>query len=291
MGLDVSLYKCPNLKYALKMDEAYEAALDQAYADWDELSKACPPSQADEDEFNKKRAALKEKFEIDGYHHKSIERIHFDSKTEPEHLFKIGYMRSSYNGAGINSVARVFGLPDLYEIFEIDDEEYYQGHDWDTIYLNVKDAVAKWQAHADGPAGKYYVHTFRPHFAASKLGPGGQLIAEGITNEHEAIERLNEQYLKKKEEIDKDEWRSGGWSCRDGEFYPKPLKVAAVIAGAWDTSAPLHFRNMPMTYLVCERENEDSIQWYVTALRIVQEMVEWILEHPDKDQFYTGWSG
>lgn len=290
MGLDVSLYKCPNRKYAESMEKAYEAALDQAYAEWDELCKAGPPSQAAEDEFNKKRLALKDKFEIDGYYHKSVERIHFDSKTEPEHLFKIGYMRSSYNGAGINAVAHVFGLPDLYEIFEIDNDEYYQEHDWDTIYQNVKDAVEKWQAHADSPAGKYYVHQFRPSFS-NKLGPGDTLIPEGVTSEHEAIERLNEQYLKKKEEIDKDEWRMSGWSCRDGEFYPKPLKVAAIIAGAWDPTKTLYFRNMPTTYLVCEREDESTIQWYVTALRIVQEMVEWILGHSDKDQFYMGWSG
>lgn len=291
MDLDVSLYKCPNLKYAIKMQEAYEAALDKIYADWDELSKVGPPTQAQEDEFNKKRAEAKEKFEIDGWNHKSIEHIEFNSKTEPEHLFKIGYMRSSYNGVGINSVARVFGLPDLYDIFEIDNDEYYQEHDWDTIYLNVKDAIEKWQAHADSPAGKYYVRTFRPLFASSKLDPGGQLIPEGITNEHQAIECLNEQYLRKKEEIDKDEWRSGGWSCGDGEFHPKPLKVAAIVAGAWDSDRPMTYNNMPVTYLVCERSDENSIQWYVTALQIVQEMVEWILEHPDKDQFYTGWSG
>lgn len=290
MGLDVYLYKCPNLKYAIKMQEAYQAALDQIYKEWDELSKAGPPTQAAEDEFNKKRADAKEKFEIDGYNHKSLEHIEFDSKTEPEHLFKIGYMRSSYNGVGINSVARVFDLPDLYTIFEIDNDEYYQEIDWDTIYLNVNDALEKWQAHADSPAGKYYVQTFRPNFS-NKLNSSGRLIPDGVTNEHEAIERLNENYLKKKEEIDKDEWKSSGWISREGAFYPKSLKVAAIIAGTWNPEQPLHFRNMPVTYLVCEREDGNSIQWYVTALQIVQEMVEWILEHPDKNQFYLGWPG
>jgi hypothetical protein len=291
MGLDVSLYKCPNLNYAMKMEQAYEAALDQVYEEWNDFCKNHSPTQQEEDEFNKKRMALKDKFEIEGYNHKSLERIRFDSKTEPEHLFKIGYMRSSYNGAGINSVANVFGLPDLYTIFEIDNEDYFQEHDWDTIYQNVKDALEKWQAHASSPAGKYWVHTFRPRLNSSKLSTTGQLIPEGITSEHEAIERLNENYLKKKEEIDKDEWRLSGWTSHKGEFYPKPLKVAAIVAGAWNPEQPLHFRNMPVTYLVCERENEDTIQWYVTALQIVQEMVEWILEHPDKDQFFTGWSG
>lgn len=281
MGLDVYLYKCPDLSYAVAMEDAYEAELDKLYGDWNEYTKANTPTVEEEAELNRKRAEAKLKYGIDAYHHRSNQEIYFESKTDPEHLFKIGYMRSSYNGAGINSVANVFGLPSLYDIFDVQTEEYRVEVDWDEVYTNLKDAIEKWQAHADSPAGKYYVDQFRPTFA----------VDWGVKSEFEAIERFNQQYLNEKEKIDKDPWKSQGWMSREGQFYPKPLKVAAIIAGVWDSKQPQHYWNMPSTYLVIEREDNETMQWYVTSLLIVKEMVEYVLEQPDKDKYYLVWSG
>lgn len=281
MGLDIYLHKCPDLSYALAMEAAHDAELDKLYGDWNELTKSRTATQVEEDEFNRKRAEAKLKYEIDGFHHVSNKEIYFKSKTDPEHLFKIGYLRSSYNNAGINSVARVFGLPDLYDIFDVDSEEYRVEPDWDMVYTNLNDAIEKWQAHADGPAGKYYIDQFRPTFAEDR----------GVKSDQDAMERFNQQYLKDKEKIDADDWKSSGWMSREGNFYPKPLKVAGVIAGIWDSKQPISFWNTPSTYLIIEREDSETMQWYVTALLIVKEMVEYVLEQPDKEQYYLSWSG
>ena len=281
MGLDVYLYKCPDIKYAAAMEEAYEAELSKIYDEWGKIDDKGTPTKEQEEEFNNKRAAAREKYGIDGYSHKSRIQIHLDSKTEPEHLFKIGYMRSSYNSNGINRIADVFDLPDLYSIFEVDNDEYYQEHDWDTIYVNIKQAIEKWQAHVDGPWGKYGVHQFRPSWRPD----------DGVGSEHEALERFNIEYLSKKEEIDKDDWKKSGWCSSHGEFYPQPLKVVAMISRVWDSTKPSNYHNWPNTFVVYERDDTSVMDWYVTALKIVQEMIEWILEQEDKDQYIMGWSG
>ncbi|MDR3392174.1 MAG: hypothetical protein P4L77_10630 [Sulfuriferula sp.] len=280
MGLDVYLKKCPNFKRASKMEAAYNAELNAIYDTQIAIEKERDLTQEECDNFNAIRAGLREKYEIENYEHNSVTSICRDSKTQPDHLFKIGYLRSSYNDGGMNSVAAVFSLPNLYQIFEVTDEEYYQFPDWDTIYLNLKDAIEKWQAHADSPAGKYDVMSFRPNFAD-----------EGVTSREGAFERFNQEYLKEKEKIDADEWQNTGWISQYGHFYPTPLKVVAIIGGAWNSKQRISYFNEPHTYLVYERDKSDTIQWYVTALLIAQEMIEWILEQPDKDHYYLGWSG
>lgn len=282
MGLDVSLYKCPNPKRAVALENAYEKELDALYTTFNQIQEHHVPTQEETDKFDADREKLREKYEIDGWHHRSRVQFHHDSKTNPEHLFKIGYMRSSYNSGGINSVARVFGLPDLYDIFDVTNDEYEQFHDWDTVYTDLKAAIVQWRAHADSPMGKYTIMTFRPNFERSSWAKSSQ----------EALEVFNQEYLKNKTEIDKDEWRRSGWHSKYGHFYPEPLKVSAIIAKSWDPKKPASFlANSPETFLIIERDNNDTLEWYIQALEIVQEMVEMILEQPDKNDFYMSWSG
>jgi hypothetical protein len=40
-----------------------------------------------------------------------------NSALYPNHLYKLGYFRSSYNSVGFNFIANMFDNPDLYEIF------------------------------------------------------------------------------------------------------------------------------------------------------------------------------
>jgi hypothetical protein len=58
--------------------------------------------------------------------------INIDSTTQPDHLFKIGYFRSSYNNAGINAyVNRLLCKPGLYHIFpEGNDDSGFFRPDW-----------------------------------------------------------------------------------------------------------------------------------------------------------------
>jgi len=59
------------------------------------------------------------------------EKIEIDSEKYPEHMFKIGYMRSSYNSGGFNSVVREIVGHDLYWLFAVKDvNEYIVRPDW-----------------------------------------------------------------------------------------------------------------------------------------------------------------
>lgn len=59
------------------------------------------------------------------------EKIEIDSEKYPDHLFKIGYMRSSYNSGGFNSVVSELVGHDLYWLFGVDGTDNYIVHpDW-----------------------------------------------------------------------------------------------------------------------------------------------------------------
>jgi hypothetical protein len=279
MGLDVYLYKCANIAHAIRMEERYSREEDKIYDERKRLEDLGQLTEEADAALLKRRLDAQKKYGMRDYRHESIERIHRDSKTQPDHLFKIGYLRSSYNSTGINRLANHFDLPSLYDIFDIHTEEYEQQIDWDAIYPSVKDAVEKWQAFADSPRGKYDVFEFHG------------FMEHGVKDEREAFERFNQEYLVKKEEIDKDEFRRDGWRGREGDIWPTGLKVVMMVAAKWNPLKPIQYGNWPSTYVVYEREDNSIMQWYVTALQIAQEMVEWILEQPDKDQYFMGWSG
>ena len=55
---------------------------------------------------------------LDIYLHNKDGEIEIDDPEYPDHLFKIGYFRSSYNPSGLNNVLGKLGVDDLYGIFD-----------------------------------------------------------------------------------------------------------------------------------------------------------------------------
>ena len=55
--------------------------------------------------------------------------VEFLSRKYPDHLFKIGYFRSSYNESGINYVLESRGLPTLWTVFDAKPGEFVP--DWE----------------------------------------------------------------------------------------------------------------------------------------------------------------
>jgi hypothetical protein len=79
-----------------------------------------------------------------------IEGLDQPSGLYPDHLFRIGYFRSSYNHEGFNFVAGLFDNPDLYEIFNQprDQPKYRSIPDWVSCQKRAKGAVKLWQLKA-----------------------------------------------------------------------------------------------------------------------------------------------
>lgn len=59
-----------------------------------------------------------------------LSSVNMPSKKYPNHYFRIGYFRSSYNSSGINYVLRDRLGIDLYDIFDAKDSGYYVEPDW-----------------------------------------------------------------------------------------------------------------------------------------------------------------
>lgn len=291
MGLDVNLFKCPDAKRALELEERYEQELEALYAHFSALEKKKVVTVADEEELNQTRLNLKKKYGIEDYHHSSIETIHFDSKTQPDHLFKIGYLRSSYNEGGINNVLATFGMPTLYDIFNVTGDGYYQYPNWEEVRKSCLEVIEMFEKYMASPMGKYGITTFRP------------LLKSGATSSDEALEIFNQELLKYQESVKaheelvklnpkrKDFPPFGSYMCKAGNFYlDEPLKVYGVVHHQDNPDAKKWFLAGPATYLIVERDPANN-EWYLTALKITLEMIDYVLADPHPEHFFLGWSG
>ena len=79
----------------------------------------------------------------------SGDHVSIDSTRHPEHFFKIGYWRSSYNDGGINAVLRQYGLPDLYEMCGVDKNDDAPAMDWPRVLADATAAIMAFDAAAD----------------------------------------------------------------------------------------------------------------------------------------------
>jgi hypothetical protein len=289
MGLDIYLYKYNGMKPFKNYEEArasfaaMEAKITEATSildpEWEKLK--------DTDHNDARREVLREKGikvtkatikgspwenSISKYgdiEFTAEERIEIDSiKHQADHMFKIGYFRSSYNDGGINSVLKNNGLDDLYGIFyRTRDDDYNFKPDWKKALKKVKEVIKAYEPFAkEGLACTHvYSHTM-------------------ISSEKEALDIFRKEAERNK---DGKSILGGGWySNAAGNFYfgDKPMKVRAVISGK-------NCIGIPGAYLVYDTGgDEDGPNWYLTSLKIVQETIEYVLNKPDADDYYFHWS-
>jgi len=74
-------------------------------------------------------------------------RIEEPSTIDPDHMFKIGYFRSSYNDGGLNSIMQEqLGGRDLYWVFQPpEDREYCFCPDWAIARGRINQLVSEWK--------------------------------------------------------------------------------------------------------------------------------------------------
>jgi hypothetical protein len=48
--------------------------------------------------------------------------------------------------------------------------------------------------------------------------------------------------------------------------------------------------NTPAVFVVYEKEPDEKEDWYLTALKITRETIEYVLAQPDREQYYLSWS-
>lgn len=277
MGLDVYLRKCADLEAARKAEEAAEQEIE---ALWRKVGGYTAATERQKEEIAIKSDEISKKYGLKGRysrHSSIVEMGDVDSKTDSEHLFKIGYFRSSYNEIGIESVLGNLDLPTLHDIFQ-PGEEYEFKPDWNAALAKVNQAIQGYEQHLNGGLGKFKI---------TKISP---LWDEGVSNEKQALELFGQQLEKSNQQSEKH-----NWSTKDGGFFfSGHLKVHAIITKTFNPSDANdlvgRIINRPSVFVVYEKESEDKEDWYLTALKIVRESIEYVLSQPDKDDFFLTWS-
>lgn len=262
MGLDVYLYKVDDYEKMRRLEaegEERETAIWKEYGEYDDFT------DAQKEQARARIAAMRNGLGLTGdYGGYPEEKIEVNSAAYPDHIFKIGYFRSSYNGGGINSFFDRIGLPDLYELFGVSRDEQDLTN-WEAARPRVVDCIAAYKQKME--AG--IIDCF--DVSANMFSSGGE-----PENESDAIA------LYKKETAG--EHSFDAWSSRAGVFYPKGIECVGFIPGIKYGS--------PCTF-VMYKMRQDSMEYYLHALEIVLETIDYVLAQPDRDKFcyYLSWSG
>lgn len=263
MGLDIYLRKCPDLAVAKAAEKARDEEIE---ALWEAVGGYEKATEAQRQEIGTKSEEISTKHGCTGKwdQHASITELDDqNSAIDPEHLFKIGYFRSSYNGSGIENVMSNYGLPTLHDIFEPNDE-YEFSPDWDSALARCSDAIAKYEAHLVSPIGKYsamFVDGFEP-----------------VSSEQQALEIFAKHIAQARPP------GFSSYSNNEGTFYLDGIKAVGFMQGR-------SIIGTPGMYVVYEKASDDKPDWYLTALKIVRETIEYVIAQPDRQHFYLVWSG
>ena len=286
MGLDVYLYRCKDVDalnaYEQKQNDAHEeiyAAIksENGLKKDDQLNDALwKVYDKRKNAWDKANPAPKGGTETE---------VSQKSDIHPEHMFTIGYMRSSYNDGGINSILRAATGMDLYYIFREGDKSdaYRFKPDWKASLERAKQAREAYRDHLNRVGAVRVIEAGANYF----LGD------EGVPKDKESVMKIFRPEQERHNETFKDgkempfSTKDNNWySNRDGHFFlGQGARLLAAIPGKG-------FGGKATTYLVI-RDGEDaeiSKNWYLQALDVVVETCEYVLRHKNTDEFIFHWS-
>jgi hypothetical protein len=266
MGLDVYLYKYENIEDWNRR----EAIIEKFWEDgFESMFPGVEFKTATEDQtkaWRDKRAKLEAEHGIDPP--VGRECIEQDEPRYPDHYFKIGYFRSSYNEGGINRLLQNAIGTDLATIFNAGDDYAFRP-DWEAARTRCFDALERLRHY--NKVSPYRCHSLSLNPFMGKE----QCVA---SNEREAIEFTVQQMQK--------ESSFGAWDTMGGTIYKSELlEVVAIVAGTHEHL--LTRRQEPTHYVVYKAD----VLWYVNALEIVLATIDYVLKNSEPQKFYLHWSG
>lgn len=260
MGLDIYLYKYENFEETTRKEKLHEEFYEKL---WEGLEYS-ELSDEQKEEIRSKSKVYAESLGLNGWGNdeagkENIERTH---EKYPDHYFKIGYFRSSYNDSGIERILRNTGLPTLSDVFQNEGEEYLFRPNWEESLEKINSLIERFSK-----KGSYRVHSVADNMFREST----------IDSPKEALTTFLEELEKSKE---------GGpqsYTNISGEFYfDGPLKVVGMIPGSNNIIG-----ERKCVYVITELDNV----WYVQALEIVRDTIQFVLDQKDKEKYYLHWSG
>jgi len=209
-------------------------------------------------------------------------KIEIDSTINKDHMFKIGYLRSSYNSAGTNTYLKATIGKDLYDIFNRTGDSYEFQPDWEDA-LSVTESMISELKDQLGSYGNLYVEFINTLHV-------GTTPAWAKTSEDKTPESKEQAISRYRREYDEHSKSEGGYSNFFGQFYHNsPLRVVAAIPG----KGVFNSVGVYLVYTADEKSEEESSNWYLEGLEITKEMIEWVLAKPQEERkkYYLHWSG
>jgi len=260
MGLDIYLSRYNDFEKTQEIEKDQRKFDDKTWEDAGEYDNL---SSEQKDEISKKISDHAISLGLDkwGEDKESKETIELNHPDYPEHYFKIGYFRSSYNEGGIQRILRNLGLPTLDDVFDHVSDEYCFKPDWSLALTKCETLIESFKG-----KGNYRVQAVT----------GNMFRDSTITSESQALET----FMKEIENHTNSDYNYGN---ANGDFsFHEPLKVLAMIPGKTNL-----FGNRDCVYVVTESSNE----WYIQALEIVRDTCKYVLSQENIGQYYLRWSG
>lgn len=264
MGLDVYLYRYEDFAACTANESAAEKFSE---ATWERVGAGAKYDALTERQKDEAREATKAYYAEHGLDEwgddkTNKQKIEINSAKYPEHMFKIGYFRSSYNAGGFERVVGDLIGMGLHDVFNPDDDEYRIRPDWTLAREIASELIRKLRA-----APKLRVMTVEavPLFGAQSRRSSADAITLTQT------------------ERDRNHPFGDGWySNATGHFtQSKPLSIVSAIAG-------VDVCGLPCVHLVYEDTSDD---WYGQAAEIVLETIDYVLAQPDREKYVLHWSG
>lgn len=199
-------------------------------------------------------------------------KVELPSVRFPDHLFKVGYWRSSYNHSGFDHVMceRLGADATLAAIAGATDDSYEHFPDWYAIIERAKDVKERWIA-----AGKSVADQLRV-IETMLVGPNSG-DAYPYDSERELLDEVAGEIAD-----DKDAFLSAYHSGKKS-FFRDGIPVVAVA---------LVKRRFGGTALaLVSKVSSEHLDWYTQALDIVIETAEYVLAQDDPSEWYLIWSG
>jgi hypothetical protein len=286
MGLDVYLHKIENQPDVERREEEYNR---RSEATWDKIcGKGVSYNDIPDDKKEEARAAtskIAKELGLGEYGSADDERetIELPSAKYPDHYFKVGYWRSSYNEGGINNVMRKLIGTDLYDIVQPPEDTYEFQPDWIATKKRATSALGQLKTYL-AKLGNYNITKIEQNmFMGEDRYPHDSKAAL------EAFIKVRDTHQEHADNgNDPFSWFSNGV----GEYFLKPpMQLVAAIPGFDE-----HYsgKTVPVTYLIYkpdDSEDNEGYHWYAKALEIVIETCDYVLTQPDKEKYYLSWSG
>ena len=196
---------------------------------------------------------------LDVYLVKGKEEILVDDSIYPNHLFKIGYFRSSYNEAGYNSLMNNIGLSGLYEIFSVNRGQRISIN-WKKSLENAKNTLNALHERALN----------NEDFLVFPMALHTEIHSENI------FDTFMSEYHKCKDS----DYNS--WMNRNGYFFKKPISIHGIMKSK--------IFGIDGLYII--HRDDDNYKWLIEATEIVIRTCEYVLDHPanERRKFKFIWS-